>query len=622
MDTSLLSTESGITRRFRDFGSDVQVEQDEYGFVEPSFGSLGIRELLSTASAILIRGRPWMGKTYLAKKVKEQATELDLGKYVWHSSLEQHTIGCRLEPGEWAEWCNGQDRACWILDAIDEAELIETNVSARIAHLLEGLNEEARGRLKLIMFGRETEIPSPFTDSLRTLYQDDFRDVELMPLDRDNARRMVPEQTFAAVLSVIQDKRLQGVCNVPAALAYITQHKNDAELSEDIVWKGILESLLQEKSSTQGRRKQPRSEVDQLFLAAARIAVVLTFSDYERLGNDHSPPQALSVGQLFKSDSRPGEPTVIAAREAIQTEMFSRHGFAQKNIREWMCAFGLKECSLGRLRVLLTDKDDKLCREHWAVISLLTKIGRPEVRDWIRDKNGGVPPLSDLSTLTLAEVKDIVDRLEAIADTTPWEVSLWGDRGLKRLNVAGVGKMLAERLRDPSRSTNKRSLLVQIALETSAREALPVARAIVENVKDDDKLRYSALVLMLRLATPQEFQALESFVRRAHPNTIDQKKIVSAIIRRYLDDGFWDVEQAAHYASEPDGDVIDSTAVLAHVLQEKMTVAAARVFIRRSLRRLKSRRPTKVTRRPRGEHRHNDLLVRAAECLLAQEPPN
>ena len=127
---------------------------------------------------------------------------------------------------------------------------------------------------------------------------------------------------------------------------------------------------------------------------------------------------------------------------------------------------------------------------------------------------------------------------------------------------------------------------------------------------------------MSRLATPQEFQALESFVRRAHPHTIDQKKIVSAIIRRYIDDGFWDVEQAAHYAPEPDGDVIDSTAVLAHVLQEKMTVAAAKVFIRRSLRRLTSRRPTKVTRRPRGENRHNELLVRTAECLLAQEPPN
>ena len=79
-----------------------------------------------------------------------------------------------------------------------------------------------------------------------------------------------------------------------------------------------------------------------------------------------------------------------------------------------------------------------------------------------------MPPLSDLSTLTLAEVEDIVDRLEAIADTTPWEVSLWGERGLKRLNVAGVGKMLAERLRDPSRSMNKRSLLIQIALEASA----------------------------------------------------------------------------------------------------------------------------------------------------------
>ena len=98
--------------------------------------------------------------------------------------------------------------------------------------------------------------------------------------------------------------------------------------------------------------------------------------------------------------------------------------------------------------------------------------------------------------------------------------------------------------------------------------------------------------------------------------------MISAIIRRYLDDGFWTVVEAAEYAPEPDGDVIDSTAVLAHVLTEQMTVPAAREFVRRTLQQPQHPRSADRPSRRRGERRRNELLIRATECLLTQEPPN
>ena len=121
-----------------------------------------------------------------------------------------------------------------------------------IIELLKGINEASRQRLKLIVLGRETEIPENFVESLQSLYQADFHDVVLMPLDHENARRFVGEQNFDAVLSVIRDRRLEGVCNIPAALQYIAEHQDSSDLSEESVWKGILENLMREKSARRG----------------------------------------------------------------------------------------------------------------------------------------------------------------------------------------------------------------------------------------------------------------------------------------------------------------------------------------------------------------------------------
>lgn len=623
MDESPSVSESGITRRFQSFHAALpaKVEQDEYGFVVPSPSLLGIEEVLR-APAVLIRGRPWMGKTYLSKAIRNQQLRLSLGEYVWHSPLEIHTQGRPVEPEAWNEWRASQANACWIIDSLDEGELVHTNVSTLILDLLATLDDAARQRLRLVVLGRETEIPQSFVDSLRDLYGTGVHDVVLMPLDRDNASRIVGERDFDAVLSVIRDRRLESVCSIPAALKYIAKHKDAQELSEESIWKGVLCSLLEEKSTAQARKRLSRCQVDQLFGAAARIAVVLTFSDYDRLDDAPSMTSALDVGQLCKSDSRHGEPTVVAAREAIRTAMFSRGKFAQKNIQEWMCAFGLKEFSLGRVKSLLTGVDSSLSRHHWTVLSLLAKIGRPEVRDWLQTANGGMPPLCDLTALTLGQVEDILCRLEAIAERSPWELSLWGHDSLRRLRVRGIGEVLAERLSDSSRSAGRRSLLIQIALETESREPLSVAKAIVEDAKEDESLRYSALVLMYRLCTPQEFGELAPFVKRAQPGTVGEKKIVSTIIKRYVEDDLWTLTEAVEYAPEPDGDVIDSTAVLAHYLTERMTVAAARDYISRWL---GQHNPPCTTDRPirrRSERRRNELLIRAIECLLTQEPPN
>jgi hypothetical protein len=126
----------------------------------------------------------------------------------------------------------------------------------------------------------------------------------------------------------------------------------------------------------------------------------------------------------------------------------------------------------------------------------------------------------------------------------------------------------------------------------------------------------------MQMGENDELQHLTGFVQRASPRTAVEKKIVSAIIIRYLDTGFWTIEQAIEYAPAVEGDVIDSTAMLAHRLKEKMSAPAARIYVKRVVSRLTQRQQLKGKRASRGETWENELLIRAVKCLLEQEPPN
>ncbi|GAF77540.1 unnamed protein product, partial [marine sediment metagenome] len=426
--------------------------------------------------------------------------QLKLGEHVWFLPLEEHTVGCLIKDPEWDRWCSGTERACWIVDSFDEGELLQPNIWTEIKRLIKDADEAARDRLTLIIFVRETEAPEGLIKFLTQFYGQNFIDVELMPLDIKNARRMIAQKDFDATLAAIRTHSLQGVCCIPAALEYISRHTDATGLTEAGVWEGVLKELLREKGKSAARKLVPRQEIDCQFKAAARMAVILTFSELSGLAEEGATSNAPSVAELFKADPFLREPRLQAARDAIKTAMFIGGRFAQKNIREWMCAFGLRDVSLSRLKPLITDQDGNLTRRHWGVISLLHKTtkDKKEIREWLCEKNGGVVPQSDLSTLTLAEATEIVDRLERIANTTEWNVGLWGERGLKNLRVGGIGDLLAERLVDTSRSVTKRDLLVQIAIETESREVLSVAKTLVADTSENENLRRSALGLLLK----------------------------------------------------------------------------------------------------------------------------
>ena len=109
------------------------------------------------------------------------------------------------------------------------------------------------------------------------------------------------------------------------------------------------------------------------------------------------------------------------------------------------------------------------------------EIGREDLRDWLLHTNRGLPLPSDLSSLTLNIAKQILDRLEAIAESSPWALRLWGEDNVKHLRLTGVGTELATRIRDTTCTAARRVVLLQIATTIDAREAVDSALAILRN---------------------------------------------------------------------------------------------------------------------------------------------
>ena len=128
-------------------------------------------------------------------------------------------------------------------------------------------------------------------------------------------------------------------------------------------------------------------------------------------------------------------------------------------------------------------------------------------------------------------------------------------------------------------------------------------------------LAETALILVKRLASNGQLNRLNEFVRKSEPTSRVAKAVVSAVIKRFLEEGFWSIEDAVRHAPEPHDEVLDSTHLLETAFIEEMTVPAARIVIERML-------PTTLnsTGKIDSQERPN-LLSRAVSLLLEQDPP-
>lgn len=626
---------SGISRLFRGreiLGQSVELEQED-GFSVPSRFLLTMSEMLAEYRAILITSRPWMGKTVVSEQLENHLIRMreklghpeNFGEYIKRTPFEQYSPRDPILPEWWDPWQKGHDRACWIIDALEEGHNREPNICDHLMNKLRELNTTALKRLHLVMFAREAELPPGVKEGLDSLFGKEFLFAELLPLNKKNAISVVGgEEKLNHAIEIIKRCSLEDVAGIPAALRFISQQPKGADLSEIDVWRGVLKQLLKEHNKR--RLERFTTELEHRFRAAIHIAVVITFANIIELRDENTNYRTPTVEDLISADQIPGGPNRQSAREAIKTMMFSRtsngYRFAQKNIQEWMCTFGLENIPLGKLKPLITDERGALVPQYKEIISLLFKTTKQnEVQQWLIEQSGGILASSDSSKWSLTETVRVLDHLEKVASKSPWMLYLFKNQHYELFATPGIGSVLKERINDSTKPKTVRVLLIDIAKNIRAKEIVPIVANILKDQKEDEYLRRSAAAAICSLGTDEQLQTLKDFVENSRPKSRVEKDSISAIILELLQRNQWTVLQAYNYVPETDDDIIDRTDLLYSQLKRLMTLDDAQQIILKGLPQLSSRRKRKSQFLNLHRKGKTSILFHAIELLLKQDTP-
>jgi hypothetical protein len=379
------------------------------------------------------------------------------------------------------------------------------------------------------------------------------------------------------------------------------------------VWRGLLRHLLEEPDS--GRRQRLRSEADARLEAATRIAAVLTLTGAEQVVDRTVTAGLPSLADVFPLGNDRG--LRYAAREACDVGPFlpTAEGgfrFAQRDVQDWLAAFGLAELKVVQLRSGLYDMPGGLSARHRDLLPLLRQVSTDaEVRAWIDGLGGGLPLPSDLISPTLTDSLAYIDRLEKVVVD---ESGLWfyGEQ-LRHLAAPGLGYALVQRLREPQRSDAVKDLLLDIARFTDPDAVLPVALDLVLDRNQSVALRKRALLVISQHGGDRHFRQLVQPVARTPATTAAEQQLQATVIRHFLERRLWTVAEAAAHVTPAEPGVVDDRQVVLHTLEGRMSAHDARAIL------CDRQRLRAGPRLAVASFRNRDLLQAALEGLLAED---
>lgn len=626
--------------RRRLIGGDVTPTLDGHGFLSEEFSATAQRiDSLFDRRAVLLVAPPWSGKTFLASGLHRYLSDAAgdkersrFAKNVHCTLFEMEGLGAPLEPDWWSGWQAGNGRACWIVDALDEDARGRLKQMHEILKRIEALHSATRKRLLLLMLSRENEVPPDIDKRLRKIYastdnQDgDFLTLRLAPVDAHIAEEIVEHTkpgSFEKVCSLIKENRLQSVAALPVVLEHMARLPAGTRATPETVWCGVLKDMLRDMRRERNDTSA-LSPIDERFEATCRIAAVLTFSGRREvdagLGESDGPP----VEDLFPRGGT-SEQLRKPARESLCSAVFVRtatgYRFAQFHVQEWFTAFALEGLRLSQLRPMISDDEQNPFKHYQGLLGLLHKISQnADVKSWITKAYGGIPPRSDAAPWTLDDARSALDRLMHICKETRY-VSTPG--GLSNLAAPGLGDLLAEMLADQSRTFAERELLIDVAQAVRASETAGVAKAIILDQNEDNHLRHSAAYLLHQVGSDEDLVELDAFLKGTSPGNRHLAAMTSVLIESLLRRGLWPLSQAIEYLPERTEHVVDSTAMLGHHIEERMTLDDARDLLRMvdwdATEGSNEARPQqRIQFADAGQSKRN-IIAKAIDLLLGQE---
>jgi len=619
------------TRRL--IGVDVVPRFDEHGFLADEFSATATRvDSLFDRQAVLVVAPPWSGKTYLAARLHrhlsnatENPNQSPFGRNIHATLFETQGLTSAIEPVWWPDWQARDSKACWIVDALDEDARGPFKQMHEILNRIEALSDPTRGRLLLLTFARENEVPVDVRDRLKKIYATDLLILRLAPVDAHIAEEIVETVqpgNFGKVCALIEQNVLKSVASLPAALEYLARQPEGAMTTVEDVWRGVLKNMLRDM-----RRERIDSAalapIDERFAATCRIAAALTFSGKREVDAGLGESDGPGIEDVFPLGGA-SELLRQPARESLCSAVFLRaatgYRFAQFHVQEWFTAFALQDVPLARLRPLVADSKGPF-KQYQGILGLLHKATQHrEVANWIVTSHGGIPPRSDAAPWALEDARLALDRLMEVAKTTQF---VSPPEGLKNLAAPGLGAVLAEMMTDKARTLAERELLIDVAQAVGAGETARGARKIVLDESEESHLRYSAAFLLDQVGFDQDLKEVEKFIEEASPDNRDQSAMVSVLIESLLRRGLWTLIKGAQYLPEADEHVVDSTAMLEYHLEKEMTLDDARVLLRQvdwdALMASGQDEQTRQRRRRFAGGTRHKLIVKAVELVAKQE---
>jgi hypothetical protein len=617
-----------------------QYGRDELGFLDPARSiSLLDAEGLLEHSAVLIKAQPWMGKTTFARQMhvwlsENAARKSQFGSFSELTCFEECVSVQQLLPAWWSGWKSSLPgtNACWIIDGLDECEGDHQGVGRRIVRVIADVPASThRKHLRLIVLSRDRDWLKDFEDELRPLYAELGTDGPLLlrmaPLDRDGAARVLGSRAaFERVADIIErHDGLAGIAGYPRVLKFLGTCEGQGPLSGTDVWKAILEDLLQEHNHVKRGRLQ--TELEDRFEAVARLAAVCLVSGQHEVSGSDSRRQALTLGDVFPLTPLTARPKTMreAVRESIRiggpfrSSIEGGFRFAHRNIRDWFCAFGLRCIELEQLRAVVSDEHGP---QSYLVdmLHLLKQVSEePNVRAWLTSILVPLGPSSADALWGLEEALQQIDRLEAIASQSPSNLYIYDDEQLIRLEAPGLGKRIADRLKDVNRPTTVRKLLMAFARALKTPEAVAPALEIILGKTQEIRLREWAAILVRQLGTAEDAARLDGPIARSGGKSEDERSLRAQVILTLLVHGIWSVQKAARYAPRENPQVMDTTSYLFYEMEKRVTVDDARCFASDYLdsKRRGKRRDGGEASRP--SHRQKQLQVACIKKLV-EEP--
>jgi len=315
------------------------------------------------------------------------------------------------------------------------------------------------------------------------------------------------------------------------------------------------------------------------------MAVVLALSTDTEIDSSKGRSRGPAIETLFLGPTRDIERLGRAAREVVKSAVFRRtatgYEFAERHVHEWFAAFGLARVPLVKLRPLIVDERKKPFSHLRGLCGILAQITSCEdIQAWIAELYGGIAPRSDAAPWTLGEAVAALDRLQEFARTSIHGLSARWDYPLGDLAAPGLGAELAKRLETQALTHAEENLLIDVARQTDAKEAAPVAERIVRDFERRVELRKSAAFLLKSVGEDGRLQALGPFIRAFVPSTREERALKSALIFALYSRKVWTYDEAVLHCPDATPCIGDSTSLLWSRLERDMTLDNARSLLR------------------------------------------